>query len=203
MQDMEGHRPWETMFSDEGEKARTEYLESIAAGEEHPKMRRLLFTNSGEYRTFDIYCSLIHDADGRVRGMRVMSVDVTDALEELEEANRSRMWIKSVLDALPEAVFVTDALGSIVYVNQAMEKLTGWAASEMLSHQLESLPILEVPEESRCKLGFQAALREEVSFEAIISDRAGNPIRAAISSKPMVEADGGPTTGVAIVIRRL
>lgn len=38
--------------------------------------------------------------------------------------------VSTVLDAAAEAVFVTDPLGTIIYVNKAFERLTGWTSDE-------------------------------------------------------------------------
>jgi diguanylate cyclase (GGDEF)-like protein/PAS domain S-box-containing protein len=40
--------------------------------------------------------------------------------------------VSTVLDAAAEAVFVTDPHGTIIYVNKAFEKLTGWTAAEAI-----------------------------------------------------------------------
>jgi len=55
--------------------------------------------------------SLMRDSDGRPVGMRMVCLDVTEARKELEEAQRVRKWLESIMESVSDAVIVTDALG--------------------------------------------------------------------------------------------
>jgi two-component system cell cycle sensor histidine kinase/response regulator CckA len=61
------------------------------------------------------------------------------------ELRQQRAWMRTSLNAMSDAVIITDQLGCVRYVNPAAEQLTGWSASESLgqalSHILKLVPV--------------------------------------------------------------
>ncbi|MGC8763753.1 MAG: PAS domain S-box protein [Acidobacteriota bacterium] len=78
-------------------------------------------------------------------------IDVTSAKEAEAALKRSEARLKAFMDQVPGVVFIRDAEGRYLYVNEAWERLTGRKASEVVGRTLEEI---FTPEEA-------AALREE------------------------------------------
>jgi two-component system cell cycle sensor histidine kinase/response regulator CckA len=53
-----------------------------------------------------------------------------------QELRKREAWLATVLHSLPDAVVVTDASGSIQFLNPHSERLTGWARGEAIGRQL-------------------------------------------------------------------
>jgi len=71
--------------------------------------------------------------------------DITGRKQAEDDLRRERNFVSAVLDTVGALVVVLDREGRVVRFNRACERLTGYAASEMLSHHLWDL--LLTPEE--------------------------------------------------------
>ena len=67
--------------------------------------------------------------------------------ERLAEILREQARIQAILDALGEAVVVADLQGTIQYVNQAMERVTGYNAQESIGQSLRQRQTGQTPDE--------------------------------------------------------
>jgi PAS domain S-box-containing protein len=130
----------------------------MSSGVEPPITRRSLYSN-GEFRTYELHRTLIRDAEGRPKGVRAVTFDVTETQIAHEEAHRAHMWLESVVHSMSEAIVITDALGFIRSVNPATEALFGWRAAELEGKVVEkAFPLLAYSSESSKTLTFNMAL---------------------------------------------
>ncbi|WP_129793795.1 PAS domain S-box protein [Sphingosinicella sp. CPCC 101087] len=73
----------------------------------------------------EVSSSSVRDADGRFRyGVRVMQ-DVTDRKRMQDEIRANERRLRELLEALPAAVYTTDAEGRITFYNQAAVEMAG------------------------------------------------------------------------------
>lgn len=73
----------------------------------------------------DVSASSVRDEDGRFRyGVRVLQ-DVTERKRMQEEIEASERRLRELLEALPAAVYTTDAKGRVTFYNQAAVELAG------------------------------------------------------------------------------
>ena len=75
----------------------------------------------------EAHCAPVFDDEGRVAGMRGMSIDITDRQLAQE---RSRM-LSRVVEAASDLVLLTDAAGRITWANAAFLQTTGWTCAEI------------------------------------------------------------------------
>ncbi len=69
--------------------------------------------------------SAVRDAWGKfLYGIRVMQ-DITDRRQAQEDLRNSERQFRELLEALPAAVYTTDAAGKIMFYNQAAGELAG------------------------------------------------------------------------------
>jgi PAS domain S-box-containing protein len=199
-----GKPAWELMPTDEQEQSCATFMTAMQAGEDPPVARRSIYTSSGAFRVHELHRNLIRDAEGQPVGMRVVTVDVTEAHKMREEAERARLWLECVIASMAEAVIVTDALGFIRTVNPAAEELLGWKAGELTGEAIEgALPVLEFVSGGKARLDFTMALEKRTKGVATILGREHRELRVEISTSPIVDKESGFTAGVVSVLRRM
>jgi PAS domain S-box-containing protein len=99
-------------------------LARLARGEKLIRYAAQLRARDGSIHHVQITSSG-HFRDGRFVNTRCFTVDVTEAKRHEQLRQRSdRQW-RAVLDALPTAIYTTDAEGRITYYNEAVVELSG------------------------------------------------------------------------------
>jgi two-component system sensor kinase FixL len=199
-----GKPAWELMPAEDREMSRMAFTTAMETGEDPPVARRSIFTASGAYRVHELHRNVIRSAQGQPAGMRVVTVDVTEAHKAYEEARRDRLWLESVVASLADAVIVTDALGFIRSANPAAEKLFGWKAGEMTGKLIEeALPVRSQGTGGETMFSFALALSGHCRGAAILLDRERREVQVEIDASPIVDKDNGFTSGVVSVLRRV
>jgi PAS domain S-box-containing protein len=201
-----GSFAWKLMATDEREISFASYFSAIESGRDMPPVCRPLFDRSGQFRTYQLYCRLVRDAQGKPDGMSIVLLDVTETLNALDAATRSAGWMESIVDSAPEAILVTDTVGFICALNPACEKLLCCKA-EALKGKLveEGVHLLtyssSVPDGQR--LTHLRALDQPTRGNATVHDGFGRELHIEISTSPLIEKDSGITEGVVHVLRKI
>jgi PAS domain S-box-containing protein len=199
-----GKLAWEMMPAEEQERSRASFETAMETRQDPPVARRSIYDSSGNFRVYEIHRNLIRDGDGQPTGMRVVSVDVSEMHKAQGEAERVRLWLENALEAMADAVIVTDALGFIRTINAAAEELFGWKAAELKNKVIEkALPVLSYVSDDKSKLDFTMKLDKRASGVATMLDRERRELRVEISTSPMVDKVNGSTEGVVAVLRRV
>jgi PAS domain S-box-containing protein len=195
-----GKTLWDIMEAGQREMSRTAFFKVMESGEEPPPVRRSLYTNEGEYRTFELHRSLIRDTQGRPAGIRIVSFDVSEAQFAHEKAHQARQWLESVLASVAEAVIVTDALGFVRYANPAAEAMFGWSAQELIGRVIEKrIPLLYFCSTGKWELSFQMALEGPSTGTATVLTRTQEALQVNVSASPIIDREKGYTVGVVSV----
>jgi PAS domain S-box-containing protein len=198
-----GMKVWELMPTDEREQSCAALMTAMQTGEDPPVARRSIYTSLGAFRVHELHRNMIRDALGEPVGMRVVTVDVTEAHKAREEAECACAWLESVIASMAEAVIVTDALGLIRTANTAEEELFGWKAGELIGKAIErALPVLRFISEGKAHLDFTMALEDRTKGLATILDRERREVTVEISTSPISDKASGFTAGVVSVMRR-
>jgi PAS domain S-box-containing protein len=191
-----GREVWESVAADEKDLGRSDFYAVMESGEEPPVVRRALYARSGEFRTYEMHRSFIRDAKGHPAGLRYISIDVTETQTAHEEAHQAHLWLESVLEAVAEAMIVTDALGFVRYINQAAEELSGWKAAELIGKEIEKgFPVLSYSSADEKSLTHRIALERRTKGIATVLDRNFNELQVEISTSPI--------NGVVSILRRV
>ena len=201
---MVGKPAWELMPKDEQETSFAAYRMQMESGEDLPVVRRPIYVDSGEYRTFELHRNYIRDEEGKPAGMRLVGLDVTETLRALEESERMRNWLQSAMESVTEAVILTDSLGFIRSLNPALEELLGWKSHDIIGKVVEkAMPMLSFTPIGTNRLCFTMGLQERTRGIATVLNREGRALRVEISTAPIVDRESGFTNGVVAVLRRL
>ncbi|MBY6017674.1 PAS domain S-box protein [Ferrimonas balearica] len=141
---------------DEINESSWRYQEQLMQGQAVPPHPLALRHENGEVRQFSAYMQPVTDVQGDLLGIEALLTDMTEELE----AGR---WYQSVLDAAPDAILLAEPDGTVVYLNQQAESLTGYLRDELIGQSVEVL----VPPASR---NHHPKLRE-----AFLSDATARP----------------------------
>jgi PAS domain S-box-containing protein len=99
-------------------------LARLGRGETLRKYPARLRASDGSIKHVEITSS-VQFRDGEFLNTRCFTVDVTERERALEEVKRKDELLRQVLDALPTALYTTDAGGRITYCNRAAAELAG------------------------------------------------------------------------------
>jgi len=197
-----GHSIWEFMPLDEAGRSRTDFFHAMESGEDLPPVRRSLLRADGEFRTHELHRRMLRDSDGTPVGMCCATFDVSEVEAAHKETKQTKLWLESVVEAIPQAIIVTDALGFVRFINPAAERLIGRSAHEVLGQQIEKgMPILRAVSLSKKPLSFRMALNEPWNGDVEIVSRQHGNITVWLSASPIVEKETGYTNGVVLVLR--
>jgi PAS domain S-box-containing protein len=101
-----------------------DYLARLTRGEKLDKCPARLIAKDGSIKHVEITASA-QLRDGKFLNTRCFTVDVTDLVRARAEVRQRDDQLRKVLDALPAAVYTTDAKGTITYYNRAAVELAG------------------------------------------------------------------------------
>jgi PAS domain S-box-containing protein len=101
------------------------YARQIAGQIENYVLRKRAIRPDGSTVYLDVHSSSVLGADGSFRyGVRVLQ-DVTIAKQMEDQIRASEQHLRDLLEALPAAVYTTDATGRITFFNQAAVEMSG------------------------------------------------------------------------------
>jgi PAS domain S-box-containing protein len=202
--DLIGLMAWEALAPDEITGSLEYYRSLLESGNPPAVIRQNIFIRTGEFRTFELHCSLIRDGDGLPSGMRIVGVDITESAKALDEARSTVLWQHRVIASLPDPVLVIDAMGLIRAVNDAAEELFGWLPGAVNGRLLEqALPLaLHVPAPEPL-IDFMRILQEPARCHLTVIDAAGNSIGVEFVTSPITVAQSGHLAGVVCVLHKL
>lgn len=202
--DIVGKFLWDLEPAGDREASRAAYLESMQSDGPMSVIRRSIYGGDGRFHTFEIRRSYILDENGKVAGIRSMTLDVTEAERAHQQAHQAQQWLESVVDSILEAVIVTDALGFVRSVNPAAEQLFGYTAGELTGRPIEKgLPILCFEDTNAARLNFSMTLDKSTKAIATMLNRERQAVKVEISTSPIIDREHGYAVGVVSVWREL
>lgn len=179
---------------DDREKDAAMYARQVSGELAHYSIRKRAMRSDGSMAYLHVSSSSVRDAQGRFRyGVRVIQ-DVT-ATQRLEDRLREReQHMRELLEALPAAVYTTDAEGRITFYNKAAVEMAGrtpvtgdqWCVTwRLLWPDGTPLPHDECP--------MAVALKEDRpvrGLEAVAERPDGTRVPFAPYPTPLHDADG-------------
>jgi PAS domain S-box-containing protein len=179
---------------DDAEEDAALYARQVSCDLDRYTVRKRAIRPDGAVVHLDVHSSSVRDASGAFRyGVRVIQ-DVTIAKDMDDRLRESERYMRDLLEALPAAVYTTDAAGRITFYNRAAVEMAGrtpqvgdmWCVSWRLFNTDGSpLPHDECP--------MAVALRENRAVrgaEAIAERPDGTRVPFNPYPTPLHDADG-------------
>ena len=123
------------------------------------------------------------DENGNVIGLIGLSIDITKRMQ-VEE--RLRLQVR-ILDAVGEAAIATDLEGTILYWNQAAEKMYGWAADEVIGRDALGLTTPWFEKGEAADIMHSLAAGESWSGEFTVKRRDGSTFPVLVTDTPIFD----------------
>ncbi len=185
VEDWLGEKFWENHLHPDDRDAAVQFCKSKAlAGEDHEFEYRMLARDGEEIWVRD-YVSVISNKRGPTQ-MRGVIINIT-AHKRAEEKMRR---LACGLESAGESVSITDLNGTILYVNPAFTKLTGYTAEEMIGGNHRMLKSGQHPVELYEEM-WAAILRGEVWSHEIVNRRKdGVEYDALLTTGPVRDRKG-------------
>ena len=156
-------------------------------------IRHVLITSSGLFR------------DGKLVQTRCFTFDVTEARSAVQRLQENEQQFHSMIEALPAAVYTTDAQGYVTFYNQAAAELAGrkpeigidqWCVTWRL-FQPDGSPL---PLE-QCPMAIALKERRPIRGEELIAERPdGGRARLMPFPTPLFDNDGRLTGGINMLV---
>ena len=141
----------------------------------------LLWTRTGRALPVELRLHPLYE-DQRIRGSVVTFTDITEPLRIEAERAAIEHKFHSLMDASPDAVFVSDYQGKLQYVNQSALSLLGYSRTELLEKTFFEL----VPSEWRdtYQSNFDALIkhRKQLLMEARLLRKDGTRVALELSA---------------------
>ncbi|HEX8695036.1 MAG TPA: PAS domain S-box protein [Longimicrobium sp.] len=99
-------------------------------------------------------------------------------------------WSARLLDALQQAVVVTDPAGVILAWNRHAEALYGWRAGEVLGRSVLEVTPAELSADEAARILERLARGESWSGDFLVRRRDGTAFYAHVTDTPMLDAEG-------------
>ncbi|WP_259518247.1 PAS domain-containing sensor histidine kinase [Halanaeroarchaeum sp. HSR-CO] len=148
----------------------------------------------GEQFTIDQTIAPVESEDGQVERFVAINSDIT----ERRDRERELQEFKRAVEHVGLAVFITDADGTIEYVNPAFERITGYQAAAAIGRTPSILHSGEKDPEYYREL-WETIRSGETWEEEIVNRRADDTTYHALQTiSPIVDADDTPRKFVAI-----
>ena len=98
-----------------------------------------ILTKSGDVRWMDEHGTALYDAQGQFTAREGFITDVTERALHVEELRRQHSELQKLTRAVEQAgelILIGDASGTVQYVNQAFEELTGFSRADVVGRPL-------------------------------------------------------------------
>jgi PAS domain S-box-containing protein len=114
-------------YTDESDRAKDadQYARQVRGEIDNYVIRKRANKPDGTVLYLDVHSSSVRDPEGRFRyGVRVIQ-DVTETKQLHDQIRESEQHMRDLLEALPAAVYTTDAAGRITFYNKAAVEMAG------------------------------------------------------------------------------
>lgn len=125
-----------------------------------------------------------------------MALDIAFALDTIASECQQRQteeqlrFQAKLLDAVGQAVIVTDAAGVVSYMNRAAQALYGWSIEEARGCNILEVTVPQVSREQAIEIMAQLTRGESWSGEFLVQDRSGRVFPAFVYDTPIFDEQG-------------
>jgi PAS domain S-box-containing protein len=122
-------------------------------------------------------------------GERFFTAVARDVTDRLLSEDRLRFQAR-LLDAVGEAVIATQLDGTVLYWNEAAERLYGWSAGEVMGRTVDEITPADVSRSQAEEIMHRLREGESWSGEFLVRDKAGREFPVRVTDSPFLDDDG-------------
>lgn len=122
-------------------------------------------------------------------GERYFTAVARDVTDRLLSEDRLRFQAR-LLDAVGEAVIATQLDGTVLYWNDAAERLYGWSASEVMGRTVDEITPADVSRSQAEEIMHRLREGESWSGEFMVRDKSGREFPVMVTDSPFLDEDG-------------
>jgi len=156
----------------------------------------------GQRRTVEDYVTLIRTPEGKIRGFRVVSRDITDRKKTENQLAEYRLRLEGLFSSTQDAIILVDPDLKVIDVNRPTEQLCGAKANKSSGMTLHNLSL-------SCNRRCLEALKKTIEHRSPLTDlriECGHPQRPLqtvnVTTSPLIDPEGR-LFGAMMVIRDL
>ncbi|NUR91605.1 MAG: SpoIIE family protein phosphatase, partial [Nonomuraea sp.] len=120
-------------------------------------------SQEGDTRHWSLSFSPVHDAEGELRAVALVGLDVTESRQTEEDLRRSEERYRSLVEAQSQLVWITSPTGTVVEDAPQWRAITGQGLEEYLAHGW--LDVVHPEERQQTEEAWREALRGRTMFE--------------------------------------
>ncbi|HEY7189516.1 MAG TPA: PAS domain S-box protein [Vicinamibacterales bacterium] len=182
-----------------------EILARIRRGERIEHFETVRLAKDGRFIEVSLSISPIRDRDGRIIGIAKLARDITEQRRIARALDAQREWFRVTLGSIGDAVIASDADGSVTYMNEPAQRLTGWTTNEAIGQPLANVFNIvnektRKPVEHPADLVLRTGHVVGLANHTVLIARNGVERPIADSAAPIRDADGR-IIGVVLVFR--
>jgi PAS domain S-box-containing protein len=146
----------------------------------------------------------VQDKDGKVTGVAVFSVDITDQKHAEVALRESEEKFRNLAEQSPNMIFINQN-GKILYANKKCEEIMGYGVDELTSSSFDFHNLISTKSMKAIEKSFSKHSRgEEVpSYEYLLLTKEGKNIEAIITTKLIKYSTGTAILGIVTDISEL
>lgn len=151
------------------------------------RMEKQLLRADGSYYWADMSANLLLDQNGEPSGILLVTVDISERVQEQRERRRLQELLINTFDAMPSVLIAIDLDGMVTNWNQSAAAVTGYSRAEALGKPIESLipNIHSIYKKVARAIRYQQLFRDE---RVLIYDNEGKAVYYDITVYPLVSA---------------
>jgi diguanylate cyclase (GGDEF)-like protein/PAS domain S-box-containing protein len=153
---------------------------------------------AGSLLEVSLSISPIQDAGARVIGVSTIARDITAHKRSIEQLR----WQSAALEAAANAIVITDSLGSIMWVNSAFTRMTGYSKEEVLGKNPRLLKSNEHPENYYAELWSTISSGKHWRGEITNKRKDGTTYIEEMTITPVIRDSSNPANRYFIAIKQ-
>src|SRR5262249_28221812 len=124
-EEMVGRPAWEFVAPDLQTASREAIRRKISGVQPLAPYTREFLRRDGARVTLEFHENLVHGPDGNISGILSAALDITARRQAERALAREENLLRTLIDSLPDLIFVKDAEGRYLLVNQALARRLG------------------------------------------------------------------------------
>ncbi len=141
-QEIIGQNAFEFIVQKDQQRFQQDMLNTIANGDVQDKVEYTLWAVDGKKFDAEISSALLRDSEGNPTGFIGVVRDVTSRKKVESNLRSSEERLQAIVENAPDAIFIYDNDGNLIYGNRKAEELTGYSKIEFMGKNVFDMGII-------------------------------------------------------------